>query len=191
MTLLGPTQVSYNTSEIPYRAEIEFIGVTDWEKELNILFEDLFDGSGNVSREVYSEDSDAGIAYAKIKAVYPNKTKEEIADSSVASLLREVSHLLGKTRKVEDTDSLLFYKHLQSYVDSKEKSAEKDKDKNKKKSEPKTREMWPLIKVVSLYVKAPALETGAMIVDLPGVHDSNAARAAVAENYMKQCTGLW
>ena len=187
--LLGPTQISYNYGEIPYRAEIEFIGVTDWEKELKILFEDLFDGSGNVSREVYSEDTDAGIAYAKIKAVYPNKTKEDIAASSVASLLREVSYLLGKTRKVEDTDSLLFYKHLQSYVDSKEKSTDKDKD--KKKSEPKTREMWPLIKVVSIYVKAAALETGAVIVDLPGVHDSNAARAAVAENFMKQCTGLW
>lgn len=30
-----------------------------------------------------------------------------------------------------------------------------------------------------------------MLVDLPGVHDSNAARAAVAQGYMKQCTGLW
>lgn len=40
-------------------------------------------------------------------------------------------------------------------------------------------------------MKSPALSTGAVIVDLPGVHDSNAARAAVAENYMKQCTGLW
>ena len=42
-----------------------------------------------------------------------------------------------------------------------------------------------------IYVKSPALSTGAVIVDLPGVHDSNAARAAVAEGYMKQCTGLW
>lgn len=42
-----------------------------------------------------------------------------------------------------------------------------------------------------IHVKSPALSTGAVIVDLPGVHDSNAARAAVAENYMKQCTGLW
>ena len=42
-----------------------------------------------------------------------------------------------------------------------------------------------------IYVKSPALATGAVIVDLPGVHDSNAARAAVAEGYMKQCTGLW
>ena len=40
-------------------------------------------------------------------------------------------------------------------------------------------------------MKAPALSTGAVIVDLPGVHDSNAARAAVADGYMKQCTGLW
>jgi chromosome segregation ATPase len=30
-----------------------------------------------------------------------------------------------------------------------------------------------------------------VIVDLPAVHDSNAARAAVAQGYMKQCTGLW
>ena len=42
-----------------------------------------------------------------------------------------------------------------------------------------------------IHLKSPALSTGAVIVDLPGVHDSNAARAAVAENYMKQCTGLW
>lgn len=35
------------------------------------------------------------------------------------------------------------------------------------------------------------MSTGAVIVDLPGVHNSNAARAAVAEGYTKQCTGLW
>jgi hypothetical protein len=52
-------------------------------------------------------------------------------------------------------------------------------------------EYWPLIKVVRIYTKAAALATGACLVDLPGVQDSNAARAAVAENYMKSCTGLW
>lgn len=44
---------------------------------------------------------------------------------------------------------------------------------------------------MKIYTKAAALSTGAVIVDLPGVHDSNAARAAVAQGYMKQCTGLW
>lgn len=45
--------------------------------------------------------------------------------------------------------------------------------------------------MVKIYTKSPALSSGAVIVDLPGVHDSNAARAAVAQGYMKQCTGLW
>lgn len=48
-----------------------------------------------------------------------------------------------------------------------------------------------LLTIDRIYVKSPALSTGAVIVDLPGVHDANAARAAVAEGYMKQCTGLW
>lgn len=66
-----------------------------------------------------------------------------------------------------------------------------DKDKNKRKKRKREQEVWPLIKVVRLYVKADALSTGAVLVDLPGVADSNAARAAIAEGYMKQCTALW
>ena len=45
--------------------------------------------------------------------------------------------------------------------------------------------------MVRIYLKFPALATGAATVDPPGVHDANAARAAVAEGYMKQCSGLW
>lgn len=40
---------------------------------------------------------------------------------------------------------------------------------------------WPLVRVVRIYTKAPALSTGATLVDLPGIFDSNAARVAVAE----------
>lgn len=68
-------------------------------------------------------------------------------------------------------------------VDSKEKSTETKKAK-KDKAEPKQMEFWPLIKVVRIYTKADALSTGAIVVDLPGVHDSNAARAAVAAGYV-------
>ena len=183
------TEISFNEEEKPYRAQIEFISPADWEKELRTLFQDLLDGDGKVSRDCTNEDTDAGIAYAKIKAVYPRKTKEDIANSSVQTMLREVSHILGKSKDIEETDSLLFYKKLQCFVDSKEKSTgTKDKD---KKKEGKEMEFWPLIRVVRIYVKSRALATGAVIVDLPGVHDANAARAAVAEGYMKQCTGLW
>ena len=183
------TEISYNYEETPYRAQIEFISPADWQKELGTLFQDLLDGDGKVSRDCANEDTDAGIAYAKIKAVYPRKTKEDIANSSIETMLREVSHVLGKSRDIQETDSLVFYKKLQSFVDSKEKSTgNKDKDKKKERKE---MEYWPLIRVVRIYVKSRALATGAVIVDLPGVHDANAARAAVAEGYMKQCTGLW
>ena len=183
------TEISYNYEEEPYQAQIEFISLADWEKELKVLFQDLLDGNGQVSRECSNEDTDAGIAYAKIKAVYPRKTKEDIANSSIETMLREVSHVLGSSRDIKETDALQFYKRLQHFVDSKEKSTGlKDKDKKKERKE---MEFWPLIRVVRIHVKSPALATGAVIVDLPVVHDANAARAAVAEGYMKQCTGLW
>ena len=183
------TEISYNHEDIRYRAEIEFIARQDWAKELRVLFQDLIDGSGEVSRECTNEESDAGIAYAKIRAVYPKLTKEDMKTATIERLMDHINvSCLGTERKIENEDSLMFYRKLQHYVDSKEKSTSKDKDKEKG---PREMEFWPLIKVVRLYVKAPALATGAVIVDLPGVHDSNQARAAVAQNYMKACTGLW
>ncbi|KAL9124079.1 MAG: hypothetical protein Q9217_006557 [Psora testacea] len=183
------TEISYNHADRPYRAEIEFISLADWEKELRVLFQDLLDGDGKVIRECANEDTDAGVAYAKIKAVYPHKSRDDLANSNIQTMLQEVSHILGSSRDIQETDSLMFYRKLQSYVDSKEKSTgKKDKAGKKDKTE---REFWPLIRVVRLYVRSPTLATGAVIVDLPGVHDANAARAAVAESYMKQCTGLW
>ncbi|KAK1752155.1 hypothetical protein QBC47DRAFT_306133 [Echria macrotheca] len=180
----SPTEISWNFSEDPselYRAEVEFITADDWTKEVKGLLTDLLDGNGEVSRECTNTDSEAGVAYAKIKAVYPRKTKEMIASSDPDNLASEpaVARVLGTTRtlKARTADSL--YRQLQQYVDSKEKNTDK------------TVEYWPLIKVVRIFTKAAALKTGACLVDLPGVQDSNAARAAVAENYMKACTGLW
>ena len=140
------TEISYNYTEIPYHAQIEFIQVTDWEKELKILFQDLFDPSGHISREATNPDSDAGIAYAKIKAVYPKKTKEDIAGSSIEKMVKEVAHILGTKREIKEIDSMRFYKKLQYFVDSQEKSTG-DTDKDKKKGK-KELEFWPLIRVV-------------------------------------------
>lgn len=182
------TEMSWNTSDDPnakYRAKVEFIQASDWEKDLRMSLSDLLDNTGNVSRDCTNAESEAGVAYAKIKAVYPHKTKEELANSTVEDLMnvREVKEVLGQSRDVKTSRPEPFYKQLQRFVDSNEKKREK--------GEKKAMEFWPLIKVVRIYVKSDALSTGAIIVDLPGVHDSNAARAAVAAGYMKQCTGLW
>ncbi|PSN67808.1 hypothetical protein BS50DRAFT_550852 [Corynespora cassiicola Philippines] len=189
------TEISWNNSTDParkYRAEIEFISSADWEKELGILFKDLLDEEGRVCRESAFADHHAGIAWAKFHAAYPDKTKESLGKCSIAQLMREqsVMQVLDTVKEINKADAARFYTALQNYVDSKEKATGKTKSGRPKSKGPQM-EFWPLIKVVKIYVRSAALSTGAVLVDLPGVHDSNAARAAVAQEYIKSCTGLW
>lgn len=179
------TEISYNHSDDPnelYRAEVDFMSAEEWSHELKDLLDDLIDGTGNISQECYNPDTEAGLAYSKIKAVYPKLKKQGIIKRAKdsARLAREpsVTAVLGSIKRFCATSSQDLYAVLQEYIDSKEK----------KSSE---MEYWPLIKVVRIYCKASALSTGTILVDLPGVQDSNAARAAVAENYIKMCNGLW
>jgi tetratricopeptide (TPR) repeat protein len=53
--------------------------------------------------------------------------------------------------------------------------------------EPQT---WPLIRKVELRGPWSVLSTGAVLVDLPGFRDSNAARAKVAERYLQNCNQI-
>jgi hypothetical protein len=46
--------------------------------------------------------------------------------------------------------------------------------------------LWPLIREVHISCPSAALSTGAVLVDLPGVADTNAARNNVAKEYMKK-----
>ncbi|KAF1961197.1 hypothetical protein CC80DRAFT_463932 [Byssothecium circinans] len=192
------TSISMNTSKDPgskYRAEVQFIEKADWEKELKTLMAEFLTENGTLSSDARDPNSDAGVAWQKFHATYPKIPKDDLASWTVEKLMAEKTVLscLGTTKYIRSGHSDQFYSELQKYVDSKEKViGPKDKDKNKeqKKSASKT-EYWALIKEVRIFTKSDALSTGAVIVDLPGVHDSNAARAAVAERYMKQCTGLW
>lgn len=179
------TEISYNHSDDPnelYRAEVEFISVEEWSRELKNLLGDLIDGTGNISQECNNPDTEAGLAYSKIKAVYPQMTREGIVrhagDSAALAQQSLVRAVLGSVKQLRATSSPDIYEGLQKYIDSKEKRSTQ-------------MEYWPLIKVVRIYCKAAALSTGIVLVDLPGVQDSNAARAAVAENYIKMCSGLW
>ena len=51
--------------------------------------------------------------------------------------------------------------------------------------------LWPLIRQVGIKCKAKALSTGAILVDLPGVADLNAARNNIAKEYMKKANFFW
>lgn len=166
------TELAWNDSEIPeelYRGEIEFIQPEDWLQELTQLKDDLIDSKGQVSKEAGKADTDAGVSWAKVKAVYPELTQDEFAHISLDSLTNDprVCEVLGTTKKVSDAEVAQFYPKLQQYIDSTQvKSSKKGK---RKKGEPKPEkkpEFWPLVKVVRVYTKARALSTGARVVDL-------------------------
>ncbi|XP_015283815.1 PREDICTED: uncharacterized protein LOC107124820 [Gekko japonicus] len=53
-------------------------------------------------------------------------------------------------------------------------------------------EFWPIVKCVKIRVaQAEALKTGVVLVDLPGIRDSNAARDNAAKEYLKNCNAVW
>jgi len=148
-----------------YHAEVEFITSEEWIRELQVLFTDLLDTAGNVSHDCTNTDSDAGVAYAKLTAVYPQKTRDMLGKCDYQNLANEpnVRHILGSTKTLRATSSLDMYRSLQCYVNSQEKD-------RMKKDRPT--EYWPLIKVVRIFTKAKALSTGACIVDLVSVGPS-------------------
>ncbi|KAF7302064.1 hypothetical protein MIND_00773100 [Mycena indigotica] len=51
--------------------------------------------------------------------------------------------------------------------------------------------LWPLIRGVKVRTSSPVLATGAVLVDLPGTEDANAARSSIARQYLKKADCVW
>lgn len=139
------TEISYNydeDSDQPYRAEVEFITKEDWSSELSILFEELVDNK-QLCSTYRDANTEAGVAYAKIRAVYPDLTHEMLVKSKRRELAGRdaVQEVLGTTRKMTFRTAGQLYKALQKYLDSKEKHL-----RSKVKKDGSELTFWPLIK---------------------------------------------
>lgn len=141
--------------------------------------------------------SEAGVAMAKIKSVYGKV-------APLDELLRdtEITRSLGTVKKIRHHFPKEFRALINSYIDSANK---------KKGCAPlrslflsfwispfppsyfslSQREYWPIIRKVRLKGKFPVLSSGAILVDLPGVRDANAARGKIAANYLKNSHTIW
>ncbi|KAH9951754.1 Dynamin family-domain-containing protein [Amylocystis lapponica] len=134
---------------------------------------------------------------------------------------QRIKNILGTTKHITANDSKTFGKEIGKYIDSKDqkrgdkkdKKGKEKKDKEKEKEKPKENILskflkdnsgkkkdkddvdgpayWPLIRQVNVRCNAAALSTGAVLVDLPGVADANAARNNIAKDYMKKCDCIW
>ncbi|ETS80009.1 hypothetical protein PFICI_07538 [Pestalotiopsis fici W106-1] len=191
------TELAWNDSDVPeelYKGEIEFIQPGDWATELKQLQGDFIDSKGQASSDPSEADSDAGVAWAKVKGVYPHLSQKEFTEINLDELSNDarVREVLGTTKLISAASVKAFYSQLQQYVSSAGNKSRKRKFSAKNKTGDEVKfEYWPLVKMVRVYTKAHALRTGARIVDLPGIQDANAARAAVAARYIQNCSALW
>jgi hypothetical protein len=172
------TEISWNPSDDEDRrfwGVVEYISSEDWRNELQILARDLLNEDGELDLSL-PPNSDAKIALDKIHTVYGYLERDKIAArlQNIDEMVRDdrLRLRLGTVEEFSDRNATGFRNKLQRHINS-------------------ANDLWPLVKVVKIYVKAPVLKFGVVFVDLPGAQDSNAARSAVAANYIKQCASIW
>jgi predicted GTPase len=183
-----PVEVSYNNDDDPahlFIAVIEGMSMMDIAKELQQLYDDWIlwksgpDGEDDLPDvEVYERMNNT---VEKFKWVFPNLQKiEDLSKTSAEELLKKqhVRKILDNKIYVQEPTESTFATAIQKYIESSKPNSEDEE----------AIAFWPLVKVVRIYVKAEILRNGIILVDLPGSHDTSAARVAVADNYRKNLT---
>ncbi|KAG9038318.1 hypothetical protein FRB95_001730 [Tulasnella sp. JGI-2019a] len=186
------TEISYKKGP-SIMADVSFLTKDEWKAELDVLLTDLLDEDGR-PRKVTDMRSEAGVAWSKVHAVYPNIPQDYLANLTADQILDRdpvIKNLLGTTKQISSANSKDFKKAIGKYIDSKEKKRGNKDDKEKKKDKTEGPALWPLIRTVRVRCSAKALSTGAILVDLPGTADSNAARSSIAQQYMQRCQCIW
>lgn len=167
------TEIAYNWTDSAYRAEIRFMQKAAWRQMLERLLDDIRDEEGNILRNLNEEGSESAIALAQLVTVYPDLDVHHLGGVSLEDLMSStrLKHL-GTFIPLKHDDPNSFAEELRQYLSG-------------------DSGLWPLIASVKVFVKAPVLATGAVIVDLPGVMDTNQARSRISKRYMQNCDHIF
>nr|XP_036586865.1 uncharacterized protein CTRU02_03453 [Colletotrichum truncatum]KAF6797422.1 hypothetical protein CTRU02_03453 [Colletotrichum truncatum] len=176
-------ELSYNhdNDELnEYRAVVQFISCEEWRKEIEMSLAAIAENDESFDEDDVEPETDVAKAIAKVRAVYADMDYEQLAQSSLDELMNhgKVQDLLGNSRSFKAEIGGDLCSMIEPFVDP---SSSDDGD----------AAYWPLVKSVKIYTKADALSNGVTIVDLPGHQDWDAARTAVANEYIKSCAGIW
>lgn len=191
------TEIAWNDSDDPtakYRAEIEFISHKDWHEELQCLFKDLMTEDGEISNLSSDTETPGAVSWAKLSTVYPEyKKPQDLAGTTAEALAANpsIQKKLSTTIFLKAISSEKLHEQIQLYVDSK---AYKPKDKIEEvggTDGAAPSQLWPLVKAVRIYLKNDLLESGIVLVDLPGCGDSNPARTSVIQSYEERANATW
>lgn len=92
-----------------------------------------------------------------------------------------IAQKLGRTEEIECKTSDEFTERIDKYISSADDGG----------AGTPNAALWPLIREVHVRCHAPALSSGAVLVDLPGIADANAARNTIAQDYLKHAHRIW
>ncbi|KAK9811490.1 hypothetical protein WJX72_004764 [[Myrmecia] bisecta] len=183
-------ELCYNLDNVKYEGKVTMVTKAEWTEVVNGLWQDLVDEHGRLA--IIRDDrrpntsTPSGAAQAALEAVYGKRLVRRrdltlkmllASQNKVTKLENKVTKLLGRVVAISERDHATFRKTIGEYVDS-----------NKKRADIA---VWPLVKLCQIRHNWQVLASGAVIVDLPGVRDANAARGAVAEGYLKKCNAIW
>ncbi|TGO13280.1 hypothetical protein BTUL_0073g00480 [Botrytis tulipae] len=175
-------EISYNTrSDYHYVAEVLPIAESEIIKELKQLFDDKKAWDAQEKEENDEVDPELKqrmeFVFDKYSCVFKRlRSLDALKSLSVEELLEDTNakNMLGQRRIIEKSSLREFSKTIKPFI-----------DKSKQVGDGFAYSLWPLVKVVKLYIKADILKTGIVLVDLPGNHDTSAARSQMAAQYMK------
>ncbi len=166
-------RVSWNDDDAPdrkFRAEVVFRSREDVAQELHDIWKkreefkrlnekDIEDPDEEFDRLEEAAELQSAIAegFNKITAVWglDEEAAHDMSAESVFESNADVLQLLGTTKTIYSEEAEKFAEHVKPYLDSSENV--------------QGFRAWPLITEVRLFVPAPFLKSGVVLVDLPGL----------------------
>ncbi|KAH8885409.1 hypothetical protein GQ53DRAFT_877250 [Thozetella sp. PMI_491] len=192
-------QIGYNNDEDPekaFRAEIKFRDKQNFKEELDEFFRDLsfrrklragdsddeydHDNKDDKDRLAALREATENIqeTYAKLHAIWPDLSLAHLELMKTDDLLKP-DHpgvaKLGTTSIMNSPNAEDFSARIKSFLDSSQTIID---DRGAMKVA-----LWPFIKHVRVYVKAPVLKHGRVLVDLPGLSDATESRTTLARSF--------
>jgi hypothetical protein len=174
-------EISFNestNSEEKYAADVHYITPQEWALEFETLKRDIMD---DLEDDALGDDqsTEAKTASDKLKVIYPGVDVKKILDMTMEQLgrVRDLSTILGQTIMIRESTAKSFSQKINDIISS---TGEEDQA-----------ACWPFVQVVKVRLKAPILQNGLVLVDLPGQGDYNEARARVSESYLRKLSHIW
>lgn len=182
-----PVEIAGSASDT-FEAEVQLKSFAEWQREVACLLDDMMMSDGiRVARREPVRGGDAAtpaeVAYDTLWAVYPEVFESSRPWPSKAEALLQLQRTNNRvTKEHKRSQTLQFSKpsaselanHVLNYIES---------------SDDSQAAFWPLVQRVR--IMGPLnLHPNVVIVDAPGVQDSNSARGAVVKNLLEEAGGV-